>query len=134
MANTLSNLLRSLRRTIGRGLQSLLKWINPDGPARPAFPVGEEAAGGVVQPQVNSVQTIIEQKMSFRIKPVANEFLAVCSSCGTVHPLDAVCHSCGRPLCRDPHCRLTRRHPQIKRDVVVCQACLTTMQSMFVES
>ena len=47
-----------------------------------------------------------------------------CAVCAVPHELEAVCHSCGSPLCSDTlNCRKSRFVPELGGHAVVCPEC-----------
>jgi len=48
-----------------------------------------------------------------------------CAVCAVTHELEAVCHSCGVPLCSDTHnCRKSHYVPELGENAVVCPECI----------
>lgn len=120
MTNAFWKSIHSLRRSVGRVIQNLSSSINEETKSGSVAP---KVGGSTEQHQIIYSQPAIEQKAAFRISAHEKGIWAACSSCGTVHLLEAVCYSCGKPLCRDPHCRATKYHTQLKRMVVSCNEC-----------
>lgn len=123
MAKGFSKLIHSLRKSLERDIQNLLISANSEEPSGSAFPNPEKA---IEDPQVNNEGPIIDQKLAFRLQAYEKGIWAFCSSCGTAHLLEAVCYACGKPVCSDPYCRVTKHHPQLKRNVVACNECKDT--------
>lgn len=61
---------------------------------------------------------------TLRLEKSQTSFLVMCASCTSLHELDAVCHRCGAPLCKDTrNCRLSMRLPGLGGSVFVCPVC-----------
>lgn len=134
MANVLSKSLRTLRKSLGHGVQMLSNALSADETsgadnkaAEKLVEVSEKVEGSEAKNNADQKSQEPKPLPTFRIQAYEKGIWAVCSSCGSLHPLDAVCHACGKPLCKDTHCRTIKRHPHIKRDVIVCNACKDTI-------
>lgn len=64
------------------------------------------------------------RKSELKLEALSSSFLVTCSSCSSLHELDAVCYRCGFPLCKDEqNCRLSYDLDDIADTVYVCPAC-----------
>jgi hypothetical protein len=102
-------------------LNQLLKWLGAElrlleRASRPANGQNKSPAGGAPAPAAG--------KPKLRIPPHKVGIWVQCASCGVVHELEAICHRCGAPLCRDTqHCRLSRYDSALARSVIYCPNC-----------
>ena len=67
------------------------------------------------------------EKTRQRIQRLTTErtgFLVLCSSCTSLHELEAVCYRCGAPLCQDTtNCRLSIYVGDLGTNVFICPTC-----------
>lgn len=125
MANVLSRSLQPLRKPVVQAIQRLLRLLN----APVEQPVIREESRLDEDVQVYEFEQSVEKqkKTAVRIQVHKRGIWASCSSCGIVHQLDAVCFSCGKPVCRDRYCRSIKHNHQLGRQVVLCKICENTL-------